>query len=123
MTFSEAMELLKAGSKVTRNEWKNGLYFKMEKLIVKSYQPIIGHYQYTEDIMISDGWIADGETESKTFCEIIPELELGNKVRMKEWEQDYYIFMDGSNIALHYMAQFSYHPCFADFQANDWIEV
>ena len=124
MKFCEAMDLLKAGKKVTRHDWRDGLYFIMEEGNVSSYQPVVEHYQYTEDIMVSDGWMTEGTEEAKAFCAIIPELQMGKRAWMSDWKHEFYISLDpASGLILHKMSQFAFHPSFADFQADDWIEV
>lgn len=124
MNFCDAMDLLKAGKKVTRNDWRDGLYFVMEEGKVHSYQPVLEHYLYTEDIMVSDGWMVEGATEAKTFCEIIPDLQKGTRAWMSDWKPEFYIYLDPTDgLVLHKMSQFSFNPTFADFKANDWIEV
>lgn len=124
MNFCDAMELLKSGKKVTRNDWKDGLYFVMEEGKVNSYQPVVEHYQYTEDIMVSDGWMAESSTEAQPFCNIIQNLQMGERAWMSDWKAEFYISLDpASGLILHKMSQFSFHPTFFDFQATDWIEV
>lgn len=124
MNFCEAMDSLKAGNKVTREGWQDGLYFILESGKVNSYQPIIEKYLYTEDIMVSDGWISDRGNESKTFCELILDLQLGSKAWMTDWHPSFYIYLDKQDgLIIHKMINFNYHPSFDDFKANDWIEV
>lgn len=130
MNFTDAMDLLTSGKKVTRHDWKDGLYFIFEDGHVTSYQPILEPYQYNEDIMISNGWITeDGwitvdTTESRKFSEIIPELKNGKRAWMIDWKEDFYIYFDPQHgLVIHKMSKFDYHPSFDDFQANDWIEL
>lgn len=128
MKFCEAMDALKSGSKVTREPWKDGVYFKLEGFDVKSYQPQIMPYGYNEDIMISDGWlIMDGKTESSEsvpFCEIIPSLLDGKKARLTEWT-DMFIYYDYSakTIIVSLMDVFPFTPDFSSFVAEDWITI
>ncbi len=124
MKFCEAMDLLKAGKKVTRNDWRDGLYFVMEEGKVNSYQPVVEHYLYTEDIMVSDGWMVEGVTESRPFCEIIQDLQKGMKAWMSDWKPEFYIQLDPTDgLVLHKMSHFTFNPSFVDFKADDWIEV
>jgi hypothetical protein len=124
MNFCDAMELLKSGKKVTRMDWKDDLYFVMEQGKVLSYQPVIEQYQYTEDIMVSEGWIVEDEEDEKLFCEIIPYLQQIKKAWMKTWDTNFYIYLDPEyGLILHKMCVFSFHPCFEDFKSEDWIEL
>ncbi len=124
MNFCDAMDLLKSGKKVTRKDWKYGLYFILEDGKVHSYQPVLEHYLCTEDIMISDGWMVDGTAEPKKFCDIIPDLQKGAKAWMSDWKPEFYIYLDSaSGLILHKMSLFSFTPCFSDFKADDWIEL
>ena len=124
MNFCEAMDALKSGKKVTRNDWKDGLYFVKEGEEVVSYQPIYDIYQYNETIMVSNGWMVEGETESKDFCQIISSLQDGKKAWMKDWDKEFYIYLDSDKkLVIHKMLIFLYHPSFDDFRANDWIEI
>jgi hypothetical protein len=124
MNFCDAMDLLKAGKKLTRNDWRDGLYFVMEAGKVSSYQPVVEHYLYTEDIMVSDGWMVEGAKESQPFCNIIPDLQKGAKAWMADWKPEFYIYLDHKDgLIIHKMSLFSFNPSFVDFQANDWVEV
>src|SRR5580700_7776796 len=90
MKFCEAIEKLKEGYKVTRKPWIDGVYFLMDGDTVKSYQPLLTHYVYNEDIMISDGWEVIGKPEIMyTFCEIIPFIQKGERVKLVNWKEKY----------------------------------
>ena len=124
MKFCEAMELLKAGKRVTRQPWKDGLYFMMDGKDVKSYQPKLSDYVYNEDIMVSDGWLVDGHEEPKRFCDIIPYLIEGLTAKMSDWKVSF-IYLDKStkSLVIHSMDAFPFIPDFASFVAEDWIEL
>ncbi len=124
MNFTDAMDLLSAGKKVTRHDWKDGLYFVLEEGHVLSYQPILEPYSYNEDIMVSDGWMTEEAKESKKFSEIIPELQKGMRAWMSDWKSEFYIYLEsGTRLVIHKMGKFDYYPSFEDFRAEDWIEV
>lgn len=122
MKFCEAMDALKNGQKVTRTPWKDGVYFKMEDKDVKSYQPILKNYLYTEDIMVSDGWIVEGKDDEFKFCDIIPLLQQGLKAKLKDWKESF-IFLDKPTkcLILKSMEAFPFIPDFESFTAEDWI--
>ena len=123
MKFCEAMELLGNGAKVTREGWKDGLYFFKDDGHVKSYQPKLDHFRYDEDIMISDGWMVEGEECEKKFCDIIPFLTRGMKAKLKDWKDTYIFYDRQSGLVLHAMSVFPFMPSFDDFSAEDWIEL
>lgn len=125
MKFCEAMELLKAGKKVTRTQWKGSIYFVTdEKGDVKSYQPHLVNYLYNEDIMISDGWLVEDEEQPMNFCDIIPYLQKGKRAKMTDWN-DSYIFLDPTtgHLVLFRMDVFDFIPGFEAFTAQDWMTV
>jgi hypothetical protein len=123
MNFCEAMDLLKNGAKVTRSVWKGSLYFMMQGDVVMSYQPRYLDYTYDESIMVSDGWLIEGDTQEYTFCKIIPFLNDGKKAHMADWK-DSFIFLDKptGKLVLHMMDSFPFVPEFESFTATDWIE-
>lgn len=124
MNFCEAMELLKSGKKVTRKDWKDGLYFVMEDEKVITYQPIIEIYTYNEDIMVSDGWMVEGAEKPKKFCQIIQELQNGAKAWMNDWKSEFFIYLEGGgDLVIHKMGKLNYYPSFDDFKSEDWIEI
>ncbi len=124
MKFCEAMNKLKAGSKVTRQPWKGGVYFILEEGDVKSMQPKLVPFIYSEDIMVSEGWVVVGKDEEYNFCEIVPFIQKGEKVKPKEWVQSY-IFLDTTTkmLVLHSMEVQPSIPDFGSFTADDWIEL
>lgn len=123
MNFCEAMDLLKNGAKVTRTIWKGSLFFSMQGEEVMAYQPRFLDYTYDESIMISDGWLIEGDTQEYTFCEIIPFLHDGKKAHMADWK-DSFIFLDNNSkkLVLHMMDSFPFVPEFESFMATDWVE-
>lgn len=124
MKFSEAMEKLKSGAKVTRHPWSEGVYFKMDGNDVKSFQPKLLPYIYNEDIMVSDGWLIEGKVEEMNFCDIIPYLQKGGKAKMRDWKE-MFIYLDQSikSLVVNSMDVFPFTPQFDDFVAQDWVEI
>jgi len=124
MKFNEAMDKLKAGAKVTRTPWRDGVYFLMQGNDVKSFQPKLAHYVYNEHIMVSDGWLVDGVNEELSFCDIIPHLQKGSKARMKDWK-DTFIFIEPSlhELAIQSMEVFPFPVNFESFTAEDWVII
>ncbi|MCF1193181.1 DUF2829 domain-containing protein [Mangrovimonas sp. AS39] len=124
MKFCEAMEKLKAGSRVTREPWKGGVYFVMVAEDVKSFQPKLSPYIYNEDIMVSDGWMVEGDENEYKFCDIIPFLQQGKHARLKDWN-NMYIYLDRQNkmLVVHSMEVLPFVPDFDSFVAQDWIEL
>lgn len=124
MKFSEAMEKLKNGSKITRTPWKDDVYFKLEGQDVKSYQPKLSNYVYNEDIMISDGWIVENEEEEMPFYNLIPFLLKGKKAKRTDWKESF-IYLDRATkcLVINSMEMFPYIPDFNSFLAEDWMEL
>ena len=123
MKFCEAMDLLKAGKRMTRTVWKGSMYFLQQGEGVTSYQPRFMDYTYDEDIMLSTGWHIDGDENEYNFCEIVPFLTNGAKARMTDWK-DAFIYLDKTTgkLTLHMMEGFPFMPGFDSFTATDWIE-
>jgi hypothetical protein len=124
MKFCEAMDKLKSGAKVTREPWKQGVYFLMDGSDVKSFQPKLAPYVYNEDIMVSDGWLVDGHEGEFKFCDIISYLQQGSKAKLKEWKE-MFIYLDKSIkcLVVNSMDVFPFTPQFDDFVAQDWVEI
>lgn len=124
MKFCDAMKILKSGGKVTRKPWKDGVFFMVVDNDVKSYQPKLTHYTYNEDIMVSDGWLVEGEEGQMKFCDIIPFLMDGNRAAMADWKHSY-IFLDkqSRSLIVHSMEIFPFNIEFESFVAEDWIEL
>ncbi len=124
MEFCKAIERLKSGSKITRRAWADGVYFILEDNAINSYQPTIKAYHYNEDIMISDGWLVDNKTDEMKFCDIIPFLLKGSKVKLKDWENMYVYYDDvAKGLVVFSMQKFPFHIDFNSFAAEDWIVV
>lgn len=124
MKFCEAMELLKAGKKVTRQTWKDSLHFLMDGSDVKSYQPKLTNYIYNEDIMISDGWVVEGQDGEHRFCDIVGWLQQGFKARLKDWKEPFiYLDKQTNSLVLYCMEVMPFIPDFDSFVAQDWIEI
>jgi hypothetical protein len=124
MKFCEAMIKLKNGAKVTREVWKEKIYFLMDGENVKSFRPKLTVYFYNEDIMISNGWMIDNIETNYQFCDIIGYLQHGSKAKLKDWK-DMYIYFDHNtnDLVCHSMETFSFTPEFNDFVAEDWVKI
>ena len=124
MKFNEAMEAMQNGAKVTRKPWFKSAYFVMEGKDVKSYQPVLKVFQYSEDIMVSDGWIVSGVEGELKFYDLIPYLQKGLSAHLKDWKEAY-IKYDPANkyLVLFSMDVFPYIPDFEAFTSEDWITV
>ena len=124
MKFCEAVQSLKAGKKITRSSWKGSIQFLMVNDDIKSYQPRLTDFVYNEMIMVSTGWIVEGEDQQRDFCDIIPLLIQGKKVKFHEWDEEYiYLDKDTKHIVFYSMEIFPFVPAFEAFVAEDWIEI
>ena len=124
MNFSDAIDHLKSGEKITRKSWDNKIWFEMSADELLSCQEHFELYQYDESIMISDGWsLLNSETEEEhSFSEIMDYLIRGFKAKLKEW-QDMYIYFCPTDrqLILSRHAYNCYTPIIDDFIAQDWI--
>jgi hypothetical protein len=125
MRFCEAMTALKDGKKVTRHVWGTGVYFKKDDHGVKSFQPKLTDFVYSEDIMLSEGWFVHGKEEQHMFCDIVPLLQNGEKARWHEWDEERYIYLDKSTrrLVMYSMDAMPFLPDFESFTAEDWVEL
>jgi len=122
MKFNEAMDALQKGNKVTRQSWVGAIYFRMDGTDVKTYQPRAAVYAYNEDIMISDGWIVDGEKDEFKFYDIIPFLQKGKKAWLKDWVEMYIHYdQQSAAIVLNSMEPYAFIPAYDAFIAQDWV--
>ena len=121
MNFSEAMDKLKEGAKVTRETWKQQLYFKMINGVVKSFFPRVAPYVYDENIMVSNEWYIAGK--EYCFSEITHSLAVGGRAYRKDWDEGNYITYDKEHggLAFHSIEMFEFSPTFDSFLAIDWI--
>ncbi len=124
MKFCEAMDKLKSGAKVTREPWRQGVYFLIDGTDVKSFQPKLAPYVYNEDIMVSDGWIVESKIGEFKFCDIIEFLKKGYKAMLKDWKETF-IYLDQSTkmLVVNSMEVFPFIPQFDDFVAQDWVVI
>ena len=124
MKFSEAMDRLKDGAKITRSAWKSDLYFKIEEGKIKSFQAALRAYTYDDDIMLSDGWMVEGDENTYKFYDIVHFLKNGKKAHLKTWN-NMHIYFDRQHNSLifHSMETTSFIPDFSSFLAEDWIEI
>ena len=127
MNFSDAMEMLKDGAKITRAKWKNDLYFVMNGKDLLTYQPSLRLFNYDAEIIVSDGWVIDendnlANNAMYKFSDIIPFLSRGAKAKLNTWSNQF-IYLEGHSLVLSKMEIFPYIPVFEDFVATDWVKV
>jgi hypothetical protein len=124
MKFCEAVQSLKAGKKITRNSWKGSIQFLMDNGDIKSYQPRLTNFLYNEMIMVSTGWLVEGEEQPHDFCDIVSLLIQGKKAKLPEWDEEYiYLDKETRHIVFYSMEMFPFIPDFDSFTAQDWIEI
>ena len=120
----DAVEKLKLGSKVTRECWKDELYFSMYEGRIKSFRCMLNAFQYDEEIMISEDWNIDDDPKKYHFYEIIPFLQNGSKARLLDWKNQYIYYDKNEKILIiSSMNTIDFSPDFQSFTANDWIEI
>lgn len=124
MNFTEAMEKLKSGKKVSRETWRSSIYFLMKEDEVKCFYPTLMNYVYDENIMISKDWMIAGDKEKYKFCDIILRLQQGAKARLAHWKDEHiYLDRDSKQLIVHTMEPRSFVPDFESFTAEDWVEL
>lgn len=124
MKFSEAMEKLQSGSKVTREAWKNDGYFMMNENNINFHRKRLTSYVFNESIMISDGWMVEDIEGEFRFCDVIEYLGRGLKVKLKEWKEQFISVDENTrDIILHQIEPYFFTPTYQDFLAQDWMEV
>jgi len=129
MNFSEAMQRLKEGAKVSRPHWNAPRFFKLVDGEPKCFEGSVTFYPYDESIFLSDGWVVDGIQIDgcdvvMPFSDIIPHLQKGAKARMEHWENSYiYADTQTKSILLNTISQVPFREDFESLMANDWIEI
>lgn len=133
MNFKEAMELMKEGKKVGRSKWKKEFFFSLNGPLIKSYRESMSEFVYSEDIMISEGWVIsedNNHTEKfnymKEYCfyEIMPFLLEGFLAKPKEWTEDFIFFQPNDKMLVRKsMEQYAFVPLFGDFISEDWMVI
>jgi len=121
-TFTEAVKALEQGKKITRDEWKDTLYFVKKNAGVYAFQKLIVRFEYTETILLSKDWYIEGHEKTFSFPEIIPFLEKGERVYIsKDGVRYIYLDMTTGDLICYIEELLSYIPRFSDFITNDWI--
>ena len=129
MNFAEAVNKLNENCVITRRAWNKEIFFALESNNVVCYRPVLKHYQYTSDIINSDGWIIEGDEEKKEykFYEIIPLLKKGENAKLNEksWNNSYiyYDMHETKRLILHTIEKTEYMPEFEAFIASDWYVI
>ncbi len=120
MDFKEAVEKLEEGKKIRRREWKDeSLHIFMDKCYREEYFP----FNYTVDIMISQGWIIIGEEDTFCFSDIIKPLMEGNKVKLEEWPNDCFleVYKGTKELFMRKISEVDFIPTFECFTSDDWM--
>ena len=121
MNFNDATIQLKAGNKITRNDWK-GIYLMIKDNQLKSFMPLISKYQYDNNIIISDNWRVNNEPHDFNFSDIIPFLLKGKKAYRKDWD-DTFIYFEPimKELVVSYIDESTFVPQFECFYKQDWV--
>ena len=124
MNFSDAIEKLKSGKKITRTPWRGEIWFEITDGELLSCQEHFEQYQYDESIMISNDWklLGDKSDEEYSFCDLMGHLLNGRKAKEEYW-QDMYIYYcpKDKQLIVSMTVYNSYTPIIDDFLAQDWI--
>jgi len=129
MNFTEAMQQLREGAKVSRRKWTDPTIFKLVDGKVKCFENISQYYVYDESIFLSEGWRILGlEIEGKEvelcFCDLIPHLKSGAKARLSSWE-DSYICIDNESkfIVFKSIVECNFREDLESLVAEDWMVI
>lgn len=125
MNFSEAIEKLKLGCKVTRESWwKNGLYLTIEDNRLVCYTMSLEAYGYTPEIILSDGWIVSDMPGTHGFGFMIDALKAGHTAKLENWTYSYICICPQENeIILSSRTEYAMTILLSDFMAKDWMVV
>lgn len=124
MNFSEAVESLKEGKKVTRSSWRDGIYLMIVQKKLKSFQPMWVAFLYENEILLSDGWLLEGRDEEFTFCDLIPYLQRGEKAQCKDWGAMFIYYDNTSKILCNQtIEETKFTLEFDSFVATDWMAI
>ncbi len=133
MDFQEAIEEMKNGKKISRSKWGNEIFFKLDGFAIKSYRESICEFVYSEDIMISEGWVISEDNKDTvefnymneySFYEIISFLKEGYLAKPKEWNDAFIFFHpEDKMLVKNSMHEYVFVPLFGDFVAQDWVII
>jgi hypothetical protein len=123
MKFSDAMQSLKEGKKVSIPGWGN-IYIKQTDGKIDTWNLLADIFSWDLNTMMDGGWIIGGSDKISTFEDVIYALRYGNTARKTEWV-DKFIKLDkdtGEIIIISY-APFPFNPTFRDLLREDWFVV
>lgn len=130
MNFTQAIELLTDGVKITRSSWYGNMYLQKENLdtgsclkaTIKTYVKAVSNYSWSVEMFLSTDWmIGNDDSITVKFAEAIQALKTGYRVKLPEWK-DMYLEFDGQSktVVLHHWVSHDYQLSFNDFCEEDW---
>jgi hypothetical protein len=122
MTLCEAVEMLKKGLAVTRMAWMGSVFFKMHHGEMRAYHITTTRFNCPEYMIFTHNWIVNDSLPNMSFCEIIPYLEQGLRIKMAGWDmQEIYLNESHEFILIHTAEQLDYQLDFKTLKATDWV--
>jgi Protein of unknown function (DUF2829) len=128
MKFSEALEELKKGKRITRTGWEQKNFLQMdEEGNIENFVLNLEPYAYDQTIILSDGWIIKGGPEEQkpmTFLEAMQSVKMNCSICLPEWEE-MWVNLDKatSQLVLNSYRTEPFTPTFTCFMLNDWEVV
>lgn len=127
MKFSEAMQALKDGKKVSLPGW-DSLYIRFVDHVdgcrLVSFNLLADRFEWNLSTLMEDDWLVNGISEHCTFEGVINALRYGKSAKKADWD-DKLIRLDqqsGEIIQISY-APFPFNPSFKDLLREDWFVV
>lgn len=129
MKFSEAMQALKDGKKVSMPGWGH-IYIKIRRDdhggCIGSYNQVIDHFPWNLDTLMEDDWIVSGSQDPCSFEGVIYALRYGKTATKNnaDWVGKYIkLDKDSGEVVLVSYEPFPFNPSFKDLLRDDWFVV
>jgi hypothetical protein len=127
MKFSEAMQSLRDGKKVSMPGWSD-IYIKgmsdEDGERIESFNMVVHKFLWDLNTLLEGCWLIGRGDKPSTFEDVIYALRMGATARKTEWV-DRFIKLDkdtGEIIQISY-APFPFNPAFRDLLREDWFVV
>lgn len=121
MNFEKAHKELLSGKKIRRKEWESLMHMKMIDDKVVTFKGEYSTFYQDPSILISNGWkIVDSDDKSLNFLEALEELKNKKSIRLDNWAEDCFLFIDKNQFAYCKPVQFDFMPSYSELCMSDW---